>query len=942
MTDHNLPRAWCIGVLILLTISTLFAQNAGKISGIITDAQTGEPLIGANILVLGTSLGASTDINGNFFILNIPAGKYDVQASMVGYEKVIQRGVIVNSDRTTNADYKLMATVLEQEAMIVEATRPDVEREKTSTSVVIRTEDVQQLAGMHTVSDVIGLAADVMDGHFRGGRSNEELYVLQGMGITNPLDNSRAIVPIMSAVEEVEVITSGFGAQYGNAQSGVINITMKEGKSDKWRSFSEVRLRAPARKHFGASVYDVSANRYLQTYSNIDEWAKHYGTVIQTQLGQDSLLKIATARLSWQQARRGMNRTYGNEIDNSVEVSAGGPISENMRMFIALSNNTEYPTFPAEHPDASYQVMGNIVTDLGGSASLRLSGAYAQSKTNDMDVQDSNNFYRFLWNLISGIGYSSETNLQLGLRFTQALSQRTFYEIKLNMLSLDDQSGSGVYAPDSVLNSVIGNWFGKLNPQPDNFTEGPNSGGLTSQNTKTYSLDASLTSQITHSHLLNAGLQANIYNLKIERWGKRGITGNVRPYFMGYKANPIEVSLFIQDKMEFQGMIANIGIRYDLWNQNRMYHGDPFTNQMSDTGKVKSPILSNLQPRIGISFPVSVTTVFHLNYGSFMQRPSFQYMYSYQPDNAAPGTGTFGNPSLRAQVTYMYDVGVTQGLGEGFTFDASGYYKNVKDQVEQAIYYFNYSYSSSGVPIPGATYTTYINRDYADIRGFRFALSKRKGNFTGDINYQYSVATGKSAGVGNAIPVIGIEGEDKNNPLNTVPKKDVLLNFDRTHNLVVNLGYHTDENWGVKIGNSYPLGNITFAVSSRASSGRPYTYNPVGNSSGESATMNMRMPAEYNTNIKLTKRMKYFLGTSASIYIEVFNLFDNKKLNYDYITGLTSAYLTDYQSKPIGAPDGILYNDGTIKGNMQYGFDHSFVLYANEPRSFTLGITVDF
>ena len=930
------------GVIVLMVTTAAFAQNTGKISGVITDSETGEPLIGVNVVIVGTTLGASTDEEGNYFILNIPVGRYDLQGSMVGYERVILRGVLVNAGRTTDADFRLRPTILELEAVVVEAIRPDVEPEKTSTSVIIRTDEVQQIAGMRNVGDVIGLAADVMDGHFRGGRSNEELYVLHGMGLTNPLDNSRAIVPILSAVEEVEVITSGFGAQYGNAQSGVVNITMKEGRSDKWRSYSDIRFRAPQRKHFGPSVYDINANRYLQTYSNISEWATFYNQVIQSQLGQDSTLKIAVARLSWQQARRGINQTYGNQVDYSGEVSAGGPLNETMRMFIALSNNTVNPTFPAEQPDVTQQVMGNIVADVGSGATVRLSGAYTHSKTTSMDVDD---FRDFFWNPILGLGYGKRTNLQMGLRFAQALSQRTYYEIKLSMLDLDRRSGSGIHAPDSLLNTVaIGtNWIGKLNRQPDGFDEGPSGGGTSRDQSKTYSLDISLTSQITLSHMLNAGIQANFYDLNVDRWASRSITGVVPPTFQGYGATPAEASIYVQDKMEFQGMIVNVGLRFDAWDSNTEYYSNPFLDHSVDTGKVETPVITRLQPRIGISFPVFVSTVFHLNYGSFMQRPSFQYLYRDEPGRASPGSGRFGNPTLKPQVSYMYDVGVTQGLGDGFTFDASGYYKSVKDLVEEALYYYNITYSAEGNPIYGPTYTTYINREYADIRGFRLALSKRKGALAGDVNYQFSVATGKSSSVGNTKPVIGLAGDDKDNSLFSVPKKDILLNFDRTHNLIVNLAYRTGEEFGFKVGETHPLGDMAIAVSSTARSGRPYTYNPtVGTTTGESATMNMRMPAEYNTNIKLTKRVRNFFGAAASIYLEVFNLFDNKVLNYNYVTRLSAAFLTDYHTKPIDAPDGILFNDAVINGNMQYGFDHSFIVYANDPRSFTFGITVDF
>jgi len=194
-----------LGILLLLVYALpLRAQIAGKLSGVVTDRATGDPLVGVNISVLGTKLGAMTDVEGTFVILNLPAGKYDVQASLVGYTRVVERGVIVNAGRTTALTFQLSAAAIEQEAIIVQAVRPDVEREKTSTSMIIRSDEVSGIAGMRDVNDVIGLAADITDGHFRGGRANEEYYTLQGMGIVNPLDATAAFRPILSAVEEVD------------------------------------------------------------------------------------------------------------------------------------------------------------------------------------------------------------------------------------------------------------------------------------------------------------------------------------------------------------------------------------------------------------------------------------------------------------------------------------------------------------------------------------------------------------------------------------------------------------------------------------------------------------------------------------------------------------------------------------------------------------------
>ncbi|HXG00474.1 MAG TPA: carboxypeptidase regulatory-like domain-containing protein, partial [Bacteroidota bacterium] len=383
-----------IALAFLTGVHSASTQTVGKIAGVVKDAETGEPLVGCNVLIIGTTMGASTDFEGGYFILNVPPGKYDVQASMVGYQRVVQREVTVHAGRTTTVDFQLNSTAVAQEMIVVEAVRPDVEREKTSTSAIVRAEEVQTIAGIRDVGDVLTLAADVTDGHFRGGRIGEEYYTLQGMGIVNPLDNSSAFLPIMSAVEEVEVITSGFGAQYGNAQSGVVNISMKEGRRDRWQTRVESRARAPRRKHFGPSVYDPSANPYLAMLLNAGIWLRgdpnaenpqpYYGSMgsgLVNRYARDTLVQLAVAQALYMQSRRDINRNYANNLDYSIEASAGGPIEENVRMFLALRSNIEWPAFPTERPDEERQIMGNIVYDLSGTASLRLSGGFTQENT---------------------------------------------------------------------------------------------------------------------------------------------------------------------------------------------------------------------------------------------------------------------------------------------------------------------------------------------------------------------------------------------------------------------------------------------------------------------------------------------------------------------------------------------------------------------------------
>jgi outer membrane receptor protein involved in Fe transport len=940
-----------------LSVGALNAQDVGKLSGTIKDELTGEPLIGASVVVIGTPLGAASGSDGSYYVLNITPGKYDLQVSMIGYQKIIQKNTIVNSGKTTVANFSLTSSSLQLGTVVVQAIRPDVEKEKTSTSTIIRPEDVQNLAGMRTVGDVIGLAADVTDGHFRGGREGEEYYTLQGMGIVNPLNSTSAFLPIMSAVEEVEVVTSGFGAQYGNAQSGVVNITMKEGKSDKWRATGDIRSRAPGRKHFGPSVFDPKSNPGLSLLNDsLSAWLSSDPTSsnqgyfrafgLNNIFGGDTAAQLAAARTLWRyQTKRDLNKNYGTEMDQSAEFTLGGPVSEKMRMFLAYRNDINWPTFPTEQPDKQRQLMGNLVFDVSEGSSLRLSGGYAINNSNVFPSQNSLGFYNWMWDRILSINYQKNENIQLGIRYSKALDKSTFYDIKLNSLITNNTLGSAP-APSWVADSLIYpvpkiDWDKVLigaTTSPDLFYYLRGDDTFKDEKTRTYSLDASMTSQVAKSHLVNGGLQFNYYSIDVRNASatESGSGGAISVY----SAHPYEGALYLQDKMEFEGMIANVGLRFDVWNSRLDYFTNlfaPYSLIMDTSGvrydaasapKAKSPMIARLQPRVGVSFPVGENTVFHANYGSFMQRPSFQYVVGSTVRQGSNLPQILGNPRLEPQTTNSYDVGIMQGLIAGFTLDISGYYKDVKNLIEAANFTSN----------TGLTYSSYYNRDNADIRGVRVALTKRSGLISGSINYQYSVATGKSATADYAPPSF-VQGLDGNvTTINDkVPLKDVLLGFDRTHNLTVNLVIDSDELFRV-IGSEITPG-VFLSVNMFARSGRPYT-SPIN----PKLINGSRSPAEYNTNLRLTKRFISFLGfQTATLYFEVFNLFDNKILNFDYIFSTPNALAVStvtqlYEQNGI---DGIKYWNANPNYIPKFSIDQSFLLYSNPPRSFNLGVSFE-
>jgi hypothetical protein len=168
------------------------------------------------------------------------------------------------------------------------------------------------------------------------------------------------------------------------------------------------------------------------------------------------------------------------------------------------------------------------------------------------------------------------------------------------------------------------------------------------------------------------------------------------------------------------------------------------------------------------------------------------------------------------------------------------------------------------------------------------------------------------------------------------------LNFDRTHNLIVNLAYITPDEFGPKVWGVYPFDNIIVSVNSFARSGRPYT-SPDNNND----INGVRSPAEYNTNLRLSKTVRNLFGMPATLYVEVFNLFNDKIFNYNYLfntNNKTDPNLATVAYAHYAFDDrnnGVLYWDSQNTGG-PYAEDHSFMLYDNSPRSFHFGLSLEF
>ena len=254
-------------VLVLLFIiqTCLFAGVTGKLVGKVTDKNTGEPLIGANILLQNTNLGAATDENGEFIIINIPPGVYTVKVSYISYETVLVENVKIIVDQTTQLPVELSIQSVQVGEVVVTAKPSMIHKDLTSSISVISRDEIEALP-VSSFTDLLGLQAGVVgsgsDLHIRGGRSNEVAYMIDGMLVQDPLLGGLATNINNDAIQEMSLLSGTFNAEYGNALSGVVNVVTRNG-SENYSGKIEART-----SEFGVSAYSqLHENRVNASFS---------------------------------------------------------------------------------------------------------------------------------------------------------------------------------------------------------------------------------------------------------------------------------------------------------------------------------------------------------------------------------------------------------------------------------------------------------------------------------------------------------------------------------------------------------------------------------------------------------------------------------------------------------------------------------------------------
>ncbi len=715
---------------------SLHAGTTGKIAGIVKDSG-GDAIPGANIVIqtqivngkevaMSPPAGASTDADGTYFIINLPPGQYVVECSFIGYQTTVKKPIAVAVDRTTNVNFSMSEEVVEGETVVVVADKEMIVKDLTSASAKVSGETISELP-VESFQEVLTLQAGITTGldgslHIRGGRSSEIKYYVDGIAISNPFNNGLAVPVENNAIQELEVISGTFNAEYGQAQSGIINIVTKDGTDELTGSFS-------------AYTGDfISSNDDI--FWNIDDVnlsaQQYYEGSLSGPLLTSKLKFFASARYTDHE-----NWLYGQRLFQPMDSSSF--VSTNPdEWYIEQTGDGQ---FVSMNPSQSFSGQVKLTYQLIPSVKLSYT-----LMANDAENRNFSGLYRL--NPDSRrTNFSNSINHLFNL--THSVNRSVFYTLKVTQYNNNFDS----YVHEDVNNTEYQALFGR-NRQPGNvFSTGGIDGYQLFQESQTYAVRADLNMQVNRSNFVKLGVEYRGHNLKL-----RDYTIDVDPLVYGdlesrippltstnhnqYEQEPIEFSAYIQDKIEIDDLIVNAGLRFDYFDPQSVVPTD-----LRDPGNRLFPVSESeayasvdpktqISPRIGLAFPITARGVIHAAYGNFFQIPEFSRLYQ-NPEFEVVGfySSLIGNADLEAQRTDMYEIGLQQQLTSFLAVDLTGYYRNVKNLLGSELFQ---TYRTD------ILYGRYANNSHGSVRGFTLATKFRvpEAGVTADLNYTFQTAKG--------------------------------------------------------------------------------------------------------------------------------------------------------------------------------------------------------
>lgn len=778
--------------------STYFGSTSGKITGYVKDKDTGEPLIGANIIIEGSQIGAATNADGYFVILNVPPGTYNLKVSYIGYATLIIKNVKVLIDLTTSVNAKLSAEIVQGEQVVVVAQKPIVMRDVSNSQMNLNPAQIQNLP-VQTIDQVLTLQAGIELGRegilVRGGSANQTVFMIDGLSTNDERGNIPSTNISLSSIKEIKIQTGGFNAEYGDARSGLVNVVTKEGSSSRYSFSASINLRAPAPKHFGTSLYDKNSyfNRPFfdpavawtgtnngawdadtkKQYPSFEGWNSISEATLRDNDPNNDLTPEGAQRVfEWQRRRKGDIE----KPDYVLDIGFGGPVPlvgsklGNLRFYLSHFRERDMFIFPLSRDSYSenntiLKLTSNIITGM----KLNLFASYNEVSSVSPYQWTTTPTGRVLKsqseiaNLLSSNvgasilympGYFSPSDIyrtSFGAKITHAINDHVYYDAKLqykksryNTFKIRDRNLNKIYQPVKgyyVDEAPYGYYGFNVNAIDGTSMGGWMNLGRDNSVNSTSTLSVDLTDQLNSKNQIKTGFSFIYNDFNIKSFTDNPAMNTWRRSMI-YRIFPFRAGAYIQDKLEFEGFIANIGVRFDYANSNtndyllstfdKNYKAGYGNSLENDVPFAKSKADYSFSPRLGVSHPITKTSKLYFNYGHFRSVPISSFRFRLQRESN--GLVTYiGNPDLLMEKTIAYELGYEQSLFKDYLLKVAAYYKDVTDQPGW-IYYQNITGS--------VQYRKSANNNYEDIRGLEVTFSKRIGTWvTGFINYTYDVRT---------------------------------------------------------------------------------------------------------------------------------------------------------------------------------------------------------
>jgi len=843
-------RRFCLTILPLVALlaiippQTARAGTTGKLSGRVVDEKK-DPLPGAAVIVLGTPLGAVTDLDGYYAVLNIPPGTYTIEVRMVGRRSLTEKGVGISVNATTKLDAVLQDESITTDAVVVTAQRPVVDVGLTSSVATVTDKDIRALP-VQELGDIIALQAGVVDGHFRGGRSGEVQYQVNGVSVNNVFDNSSTVKIDRSLIQEVQVITGTFDAEYGQAMSGVVNTVLKSG--GETFQFNGEALG-------GSFAYSSGGDRNL-TYKFRPATTQNYQINVSGPTGlPQTFFLFSGQRYDFDDYLYGTQMFLPTDTSITKYKIAPSPTgsgkevplgSERQWSGLAKVTNKSLPSL-----EISYEAIFNLIDGrtIGNGSGL---DPYYQWRLNP-----------------DGRAIPHTRSIVHGIDLTHTVSSSTFYTVNVRQNYFDyyswayddfydpryDAAGPPLSLPNNQYNGAIvqGVDFGRYR-----------------QMTNTFLVKAALTSQVTRDHQLKVGAELQDSRMEFGTAGTLVYLGNSLnltrivnqpPAYPGVQTYyPISGAAYASDQIEWNDLTIRAGVRLEYFN-GRSYTPSDLANPADSipgapaSYPVRTTPKYSVAPRFGLSYPITERSSIFFSYGHFYQLPNLQDMFTnanyarlglIQAGN--PDFTVMGNPDVRPERTVQYEFGYKNAVTDWLGVSVNLFYKDIRDLLGVQ---FIETYTS-------AQYSRLANVDFGNVTGVTFSLDQRRmGLVSSTLDYTWQMAVGNSS---DPQETAALAQANQDARPRTVP-----FNWDQRHTLNLTVQLSQPESYSV-------------SVIMRYASGQPYTPSVASGFGSLIETNSGQKPNGFLVDLRMEK---YFVvaGWNMSCFARVFNLFDTDFFN---------------------------------------------------------------